>query len=69
MFHGSINLEVFIMKAFLIALFSKFGKKMFGGVLRKIIPIVILLAIYLIAGLVLKSLWKGFKKQYIPFIK
>ncbi|MBR6093785.1 MAG: hypothetical protein IKP92_02035 [Lachnospiraceae bacterium] len=57
------------MKAFLIALFSKFGKKMFGGVLRKIIPIVILLAIYLIAGLVLKSLWKGFKKQYIPFIK
>jgi hypothetical protein len=57
------------MKAFLIGLLSKFGKKMFGGVLRKVIPIIILLAIYLVAGLVLKSLWKGFKKQYIPFLK
>ena len=57
------------MKAFLIGLLSKFGKKMFGGVLRKVIPIIILLAIYLVAGLVLKSLWRGFKKQYIPFLK
>ena len=57
------------MKAFLIGLFSKFGKKMFGGILKKIIPLVVLLAIYLIAGLVLKALWKGFKKQYIPFLK
>lgn len=57
------------MKAFLIGLLSKFGKKIFGGVLAKLIPILILLGIYLVAGLVLKSLWKGFKKKYIPFIK
>ena len=57
------------MKAFLIGLISKFGKKIFGGVLAKLIPILILLTVYLVAGLVLKSLWKGFKKKYIPFIK
>lgn len=57
------------MKAFLVGLLSKFGKKMFGGVLKSILPIIILLAVYLVAGLVLKGLWKGFKKKYIPFIK
>ncbi len=57
------------MKAFLVGLLSKFGKKMFGGVLKKLIPLIVILAIYLIAGLVLKGLWKGFKKSYLPFIK
>ncbi len=57
------------MKAFLVGLFSKFGKKMFGGVLKKLIPLLIILSIYLVAGLVLKGLWKGFKKSYLPFIK
>ena len=57
------------MKAFLIGLISKFGKKIFGGILSKLIPILILLAVYLVAGFVLKSLWKGFKKKYIPFVK
>ena len=57
------------MKAFLVGLLSKFGKKMFGGVLKRLIPLIVILAIYLIAGLVLKGLWKGFKKSYLPFIK
>ena len=57
------------MKAFIIGFLSKFGKKMFGGALKKLIPILILLTVYLVAGLVLKSLWKGFKKKYVPFIK
>ena len=57
------------MKAFLIGLLTKIGKKLFGGVLAKLIPILVLLTVYVVAGFVLKALWKGFKKKYIPFIK
>ncbi len=57
------------MKAFILGFLSKFGKKLFGGFLAKLIPIAILLVVYLVAGLVLKTLWKGFKKKYIPFLK
>lgn len=57
------------MKAFLIGLLSKFGKGMLGKLLRKVIPLLVILSIYLVAGIVLKALWKSFKKQFIPFVK
>ena len=57
------------MKAFMIGLLSKFGKGMLGKLLRKVIPLLVILSIYLVAGLVLKALWKSLKKQFIPFVK
>lgn len=56
------------MKGFLVSILLIYGKKIFGGVYKKAIVLLIMLGAYIALGITLKLMWKSFKKKYIPFL-
>lgn len=56
------------MKGFLVSILLIIGKKLFGGIYKKVIIMLIMLAAYITLGIVLKITWKNFTKKYIPFL-